>query len=222
MVRALLAQKRRVRILVHHNRPVIDDPNIDFFNVDVCDLNSLYRALAGVDIVYLLASKLSLSTNNRSETEEVNVNGTRDVVEACLKCGVQRLIHFSSIEAMVQEPLNMPLNELQSLVDIQNCSPYARSKAAAEIEVRKGIEQGLDAIILSPTAVIGPNDYQPSYLGEALIALAKKKFPAIIEGGFDWVDVRDVVNGALQAEDKAPLGSKYLLSGHCLSINDLA
>jgi dihydroflavonol-4-reductase len=80
----------------------------------------------------------------------------------------------------------------------------------------------LDGIILNPTAVIGPNDYSPSHLGAALLAFAQGKMPALIEGGFDWVDARDVALAAIKAEKKAPPGAKYLLSGHWASITELA
>jgi dihydroflavonol-4-reductase len=81
---------------------------------------------------------------------------------------------------------------------------------------------GLDAVIISPTAIIGPHDYQPSYFGEALLTMVHRRLPALVTGGFDWVDVRDVVEGAIQAEERAPTGAKYILSGHWVSMCDLA
>jgi len=90
------------------------------------------------------------------------------------------------------------------------------------MEVRRGIEKGLDAVIINPTAIIGPHDYQPSYFGEALLSLAQRRLPALVTGGFDWVDVRDVVAGAMQAGERAPAGAKYLLSGHWVSMRDIA
>jgi dihydroflavonol-4-reductase len=84
------------------------------------------------------------------------------------------------------------------------------------------MEKGLDAIIINPTAIIGPYDYQMSYVGESLLSMAQGKLPALVTGGFDWVDVRDVVEGAMRAEEKAPTGAKYLLSGHWVSLCDIA
>jgi dihydroflavonol-4-reductase len=144
------------------------------------------------------------------------------VVEACLKSGVRRLMHFSSIHAIVQDPVDTVLDELRPLNEAEGCPPYDRSKAAAEREVRQGIEQGLDAVILNPTAIIGPYDYQLSHLGEFLLTLARGKLPALVEGGFNWVDVRDVVNAALCAEKRAPPGAKYLISGHWADVRGLA
>jgi dihydroflavonol-4-reductase len=221
LVRALLKQRKEVRVLVHNNKQALEKLDIEIIQGNVSDPYSLYRAFSGAEVVFHLAAIISLSMNNWPEVETVNVIGTRNVVEACLKCNVRRLVHFSSIHALVQEPMSDPVDELRSLVDSQGCPPYDRSKAASEMEVRQGIEQGLDAIILNPTAIIGPYDYQPSHFGEALLALAHGKLPALIEGGFDWVDVRDVVQGAIQAEALAPIGAKYLLSGNYATVRDL-
>lgn len=222
LVRALLARGRSVRAIIHVNRRAIDDLDVETAEGDICDPASLCRAFDGAEVVYHLAAHISLLTDNWSLLESVNVIGTRNVVEACLRCGVRRLVHFSSIHAMRQEPLDIPIDESRPLVDSQSCPPYDRSKAAGEIEVRKGIERGLDAIIINPTAVIGPHDFQPSYFGEVLLALARHKMPALVTSGYDWVDARDVVEGAMRAEERAPTGAKYLLSGHWVSIRDLA
>ena len=144
------------------------------------------------------------------------------MVEACLRCGVRRLVHFSTIHTMAQESTGIPVSESNSLVESRRYPPYDRSKAAAEKEVRQGIEKGLDAIIISPTGMIGPYDYRPSHFGEALLRMANGKLPALVAGGFDWVDARDVVQGAMRAEERAPAGAKYILSGHWLSVRDLA
>jgi dihydroflavonol-4-reductase len=173
-------------------------------------------------VVYHLAAIISLLKSEWPLVEKVNVIGTRNVVEACRRSGVKRLVHFSSIHAMVQEPFDKPVDESRPLVSGRQNPPYDRSKAAGEIEVRKGIEKGLDAIIVNPTGIIGPFDYQPSHFGTALLLIANGKMIALINGGFDWVDVRDVVQGAMLAEKKAPTGSKYLLSGHWASMCDIA
>ncbi len=77
-------------------------------------------------------------------------------------------------------------------------------------------------MILNPTAIIGPHDYRPSHFGQVLLALCHGRLPALVAGGFDWVDARDVVSGAMRAEKRAPSGARYLLSGHWLSARDVA
>jgi dihydroflavonol-4-reductase len=222
LVRALINEGRSARCLVHVNCQAVDGLDIERFQGDVRDLESLCRAFQGADVVYHLAASISLSMADWPMLEAINVTGTRNVVEACLRTGVRRLVHFSSIHALVQEPLTIPVDESRPLVESRHYPPYDRSKAAAEREVRRGMEKGLNAVIIYPTAIIGPYDYQLSYFGEALLAMAQRRLPALVTGGFDWVDVRDVVAGALLAEEKAPAGASYLLSGHWVSMCDIA
>ena len=222
LVRALLAKGRPTRCLVHVNRQAIEGLDTEIIQGDVCDQERLCHAFNGAEVVYHLAANISLLMDDWPLLESVNIIGTRNVVEACLRCGVRRLVHFSSVHALVQEPMRTPVDESRPLVESRQCPPYDRSKAAAEREVQRGVELGLDAVIINPTAIIGPHDYQLSYFGEALLALARCKLPGLVTGGFDWVDVRDVVEGAMRAEEQAPTGAKYLLSGHWVSICDIA
>jgi len=222
LVRTLIDKGIPTRCLVHVNCQALDELDTGIAQGDICDLDSLCRTFEGADVVYHLAACISLSMNDWPALESINVLGTRNVVEACLRSGVRRLVHFSSIHALVQEPMSIPVDESRPLVESRRYPPYDRSKAAAEIEVQRGVERGLDAVIINPTAIIGPYDYQPSYFGEALLSLAQRKLPALVTGGFDWVDVRDVVAGAIQAGEEASAGAKYLLSGHWVSMRDIA
>jgi dihydroflavonol-4-reductase len=88
--------------------------------------------------------------------------------------------------------------------------------------VHKGIARGLDAVIVNPTAVVGPHDYRPSHMGQVILALCHRRLPSLMAGGFNWVDVRDVVAGALAAEQRAATGNSYLLSGHWVPVRELA
>jgi dihydroflavonol-4-reductase len=222
LVRTLIARGIPTRCLVHVNCRALDGLDTEFFQGDILDLESLCRAFQGAEVVYHLAACISLSMDDWPVLESVNVTGTRNVVEACLRTGVRRLVHFSSIHALVQEPFNTPVDEDRPLAESRKYPPYDRSKAAAEREVHRGMEKGLDAVIINPTAIIGPYDYQPSYFGEALLSMARGKLPALVTGGFDWVDVRDVVAGAIRAGELAPAGAQYLLSGHWVSMRDIA
>jgi len=222
LVRALIDAGQNTRSLVHVSCRGIEGLNTEIFRGDIRDCDSLYRAFDGADIVYHLAANISLKTNSWAVLKSINVAGTRNVIEACLHCGVKRLVHFSSIHALTQEPMDVPVDETRPLVESTNYPPYDRSKAASEKEVRLAIEKGLNAVIIYPTAVFGPHDYQMSYFGEALLSIARGKLPALVSGGFDWVDVRDVVKGAMLAAERAPAGAGYLLSGHWVSLCDLA
>jgi dihydroflavonol-4-reductase len=153
----------------------------------------------------------------------MNVAGTQNVVDACLHCNVKRLVYFSSIHAFAGPSENTSVDDFSQLIDSDKCAPYDRSKALAERYVKQKMEtDALNAVIISPTGIIGPFDYKPSYFGKALLLLAKRKLPVILDGGFDWVDVRDVVDGAIVAEETAVAGSKYILSGHWASLPEIA
>jgi dihydroflavonol-4-reductase len=222
LIRALIDNGRPVRSLVHvHNRG-LDGLDTRLVKGDVLDPESLNRAFDGAEVVYHLAGCISLSMGDWPQLEAVNVVGTRNVVEACLQSGVKRLVHFSSIHALQQEPFSVPVDESRPLSESPDFPPYDRSKALGEREVQHGIEKGLNAVILNPTAIIGPYDYEPSYLGRALLDMARRKLPALVKGGYDWVDVRDVVQGAISAEKKGTCGERYLLSGHWVSLGDIA
>lgn len=222
LVRALLAQKRPVRTLIHRDRQAIDGLPVETVEGNITNLDSLVRAFQGVEVVYHLAANISLEWGNWDQVEAINVSGTRNVIEACIRCKVRRLIHFSSIHALSQHPLDRPVDENNSLATSPDHPPYDRSKAAAEREVRAGISRGLDAVILNPTALVGPYDFKPSFFGQAVLLLAKGRVPALVEGGFDWVDVRDVTTAAVTAEKIAPCGASYLLGGHWHSVREVA
>jgi dihydroflavonol-4-reductase len=221
LIRSLLLDERFVRVLMHRNHQALNGLPVETVQGDVRDIDSLVRACKGIDVVYHLAAVISIEMGNWHEIEAINVQGPHNIVEACLTSNVRRLVHFSSIHAFEQKPLNKPLDETRQAVKAP-CPPYDRSKAAGELEVRNGIARGLDAIIINPTAIVGPHDFQPSHFGQVILSMAKGELPALVNGGFDWVDVRDVVSGAMQAEKLASSGSRYLLSGHWASLTEIA
>jgi len=104
----------------------------------------------------------------------------------------------------------------------EDAPAYDRSKALGQQEVLAAVSRGLDAVIVNPTAVIGPHDYKPSRMGAVQRMLYRRKMPSLVSGGFDWVDVRDVVAGALAAERNGRTGQNYLLSGHWASFPEFA
>jgi dihydroflavonol-4-reductase len=222
LVRALLAKGERVRALVHQDQRALAGLDLEIRRADLADPASLERAFDGVDVVHHLASLITLRTDNWEEVRRVNVMGTRQVVDACLQCGVKRLVYYGSVHSRQPEPFDQPLDEERPLVTGESLPPYDRSKALAELEVRKGIERGLDAVIILPSAILGPYDFRPSYIGEALQLMQRGGLPVLPTGGYNWVDARDVSFGAIRAAGAANSGSCYILSGHWLSIYEVA
>ena len=210
-----------VRAIDHEGRGGAAKLDIEWVKGDILDRESLRAAFAGADVVYHLAALVSIESGRAGELQTINVGGTRNVVEVALECGVRRLIHFSSIHAYDQAPLDEILDETRAPASGAHHDAYDRSKAAAEQEVRRGVELGLDAVILNPTGVIGPFDSQPSHMGQFFLNLHRRRIPALIAGGFDWVDVRDIAAAALAAEERGRSGENYILAGGWHSAREL-
>lgn len=221
LTRALLTQGQKVRALVHNNIQPLDGLDVEISAGDVRSLPSLVEAFSGAEVVFHLAGAISLRMNSWEHMKQVNIIGTRNVVQACLQAKVRRLVHFSSIHALEQEPLDLPVNETRPRATAAKYPPYDRSKAAGEQEILKGLQQGLDAVILNPTGIIGPFDYEPSYLGRALLLLAQGRLPALITAGFNWVDARDVASAAILASQHGISGESYVIAGHWRSIEQI-
>ncbi|MEJ2740466.1 MAG: NAD-dependent epimerase/dehydratase family protein, partial [Dehalococcoidia bacterium] len=183
---------------------------------------SLLKAFEGIDIVFHLAARISIVKHDRDPVCKVNIDGVRNVTDACLKAGVRRLVHTSSFHAVVQEPLDEPLDETWPLVTGDRYPPYNFSKAEGERIVRSAISKGLDAVIITPSGIIGPFDYEPSLFGRTLVSLAQRKLRVLVDAGLDWVDSRDVAQAMIQAAEKANSGEKYLLSGNRGSLEEIA
>ncbi len=221
LVRALAGAGRAARALVHEEGRALDGVAVEQVRGDVLDPASLDRAFAGAEVVYHLAARISLTGDPDGRVAAVNVEGTRNVVEACLRAKVKRLVHFSSIHALAPNG-DRPVDETRPLYDEPAALAYERSKARGERFVLDGVARGLDAVIVNPTGVIGPLDWKPSELGEVLLDLYHRRMPALVDGGFNWVDARDVVAGAIAAERKGRSGERYLLSGHWTTVRELA
>jgi dihydroflavonol-4-reductase len=233
LVRALLERGHGVRALVHSNGRTLDGLDVERIRGDLGDPTSLERAFAGADVVVHAAAHISLLRTDTRHVEAVNVAGTAAVLAACRASGVSRLVHFSSIHALEQRPLDRAVDEDRPLSDehpVRGLPPYDRSKAAGERLVREAAGTGLEVVILNPTGMFGPFDFKPSLFGRVLIALANGRLPAIVDGGFDWVDVRDVAASAAAAAEqlaagRGPRGAgarRYLLPGRWASLAEVA
>jgi dihydroflavonol-4-reductase len=222
LIRILLGRGERVRALVHRDRRAMDGLDVEVVQGDVCDPDRLMSAFRGAEVVYHTAAHVSILLSEWDRLEAVNVCGTRNVVDACLRCGVGRLVHFSSIEAFSDGAPGAVIDEAHPRASGPDTLPYARSKVAGEEAVRAGIARGLDAVIVNPTAIVGPHDHRGGPMSEVLVRLVSGTLPFLVEGGFNWVDVRDVADGAIRAAEKSSAGAQYIFSGHWASLRELA
>ena len=221
LVRLLLASGHEVRVLVHQDTRGIEGLDVERVPGDVRNVESLRELLAGAEVLYHLAGKRSLDGDQGGLVQEINVEGTRNVVTAALDNKGCRMVHVSAIHAFDLTP-GKPITESGRRASSARHSAYGRSKAVAEEQVRQGVERGLDAVILNPTLVIGPYDFGPSYMGRMLLLLQQRRLPALIEGGFHWLDARDLCQTMLVAAERGKRGENYILTGQYASLRELA
>jgi dihydroflavonol-4-reductase len=223
LIRQLIARGEKVRALVRPGKlPLaLQDLDVEIFPGDILDPDSLARALQGVELVYHLAAKISISSDPDPETERVNLGGTRNLLAAAARARIRRLVYASSIYA-----LRVPDNEMidESLpFDPEHCrGAYDCSKAAASLAVQQAAADGLDAVLVCPTAVAGPYDFQCSEAGRGILYNLPPGIKFTVDGAYDFVDVRDVAQGFIAAAEKGRRAEVYILGGDRLTVRQVA
>ena len=213
LIRELLSLGHQVRVLLHKDNRTFEGLDISTIQGTIHDKESLVELFKDSEIVFHLAALISIEKNGMDELTRTNVEGTKHVIECCKLAGVRRLVHFSSIHALFAEKHCTKLDE-SSPLNLESKIPYERTKAFSEhIAMEEAQKNGLELVVVNPTAVIGPWDFGPSYLGQFLIRLYQGKIPALLHGGYNWVDARDVSLGAISAAMKGSPGERYILSG---------
>ncbi len=183
---------------------------------NVLDKGSLVRAFKGADYVYHMAGILFTSPRRMKRFYEINLEGTRNAAAACLECGVKRMMHTSTIQALAEPPKGQVIDESCPFDPARVIGDYAKSKAMASLEVLATVKKGLDAVILCPTGVIGPYDFRPSKMGQWFLQVATDELDGriyTINGVYDFVDVRDVAAAQIAAAHQGRKGEAYILSG---------
>ncbi len=135
------------------------------------DVNSLIHAFRSAEIVYHLAGIVTVSSGNDDFLYQANVEGTKNVVNACLKNNVKRMVYVSSVHALKEPPYGTVIDETYNYDPECTRGIYDRSKALASLEVFKGIDKNLDVVLVCPSRVIGPYDYRISQMGHYLLIL---------------------------------------------------
>ncbi len=195
----------------------------EWVHADIRDPAAMRQALDGCETVYHLAAVISVVGGLRGRVHSVNVDGVRTLAQAALDRGVHRFVHCSSVHAFDLAALHgAPADETAPPAVRPELPAYDRSKAGGEIELRRVAERGLDAVIVNPSGIVGPVDDGPSRMGAVMLAMWRRRLPALVEGGFDWVDVRDVVGALRSAGVRGRTGENYLVAGHRLSVASIA
>ena len=221
LCRELIKQGHSVRALIHLDKDDLGSLNVEMLQGDMMDINSLEKLCIDCEVVYHLAAKISLDEKEKDLVRLTNVTGTQNLIKAANKTGIKKFIHFSTIHALDPFPLDQELNETKPFISHTHMI-YEQSKIESEKLVLEAVHEGLNAVIITPTAIIGPYDYKPSFLGQALIKMYTNSLPMLVPGGYNWVDIRDVVACAIAAAVKGRKGERYIASGHYLNLNQLS
>jgi len=220
LCRLLLSHGFDVKAFIHKESKSLQALNLEFVYGDISDEKALEKLCDSCEVVFHLAAFISIR-KHEAACEEVNFRSCRKLITDAKLKGIRRIIHFSSIHAYSQFPLNEVLDENRRL-DIKSSVAYDKSKAKSQQWMLASSCENLEIVVINPTAIIGPFDYKPSLLGNALIRFYKGQNPGLIKGGYNWVDVRDVCEAAIGAVKKGKPGECYLTGGEWHSLQVLA
>ncbi|MCI0519838.1 MAG: SDR family oxidoreductase [Chloroflexi bacterium] len=220
LARQLARQGKWVRTLLLRGEdpaPLQDVP-AEIVEGDILDPASLTPVFKDAEVVYHLAGMISILPGKNEMVRRVNVEGTLNVIQAALQAGTRRLVYASSIHAIARAPHGVSIDERLPF-DVHNpYGAYDRSKAEASLAVLEAARRGMDAVLTCPTGVIGPYDFRRSEMGQLILDCARCKPQLYVDGAYDFVDVRDVAQGMILAEEKGRRGECYILSGEKITV----
>ena len=193
--------------------------NVELAEGDLLDQDSLHRALEGCDRVYHLAAVYANWLPDRSVIIRSNVEGTRNLLQACLDYKIERVVYTSSV-AVLGAHGQTPADESAQFNLADTGDMYHLSKYQAEQVALEFAGKGLPVVILNPSNPIGPRDFKPTPTGALILNVLKRKLPGYVDGGVNVIDVEDVAAAHVTAMEKGRPGEKYVLGNVNLSIHD--
>jgi dihydroflavonol-4-reductase len=188
---------------------------------DLRDPASLEKAMAGCDTVFHVAADYRLWVRDPNEMYKSNVEGTRAMLEAARKNGVQRVVYTSSVATIGFTADGSPADE-ESPVSLDDMiGHYKRSKFMAEQIALEAGRTGMQVVTVNPTTPVGEQDVKPTPTGRIVVDFLKRKFPAYVETGLNLVDVRECARGHVMALEKGQSGERYILGGENLTLKQI-
>ena len=214
LIRELTKQNYKIRCIdFDGDHRAYEGFDVEIIKGDITERDSLVPIFKDVEIVFHTAALINLDRRYRDQIRLVNVSGTENVCQASLNAGVKKLIHFSSVDAFYRFPIEEPLLEDRKLIDDPNAVPYDLSKADGQKIVIDYCKKGLDASIIHPTSIVGPNDFKPGLPMQEMVNLANGKRKVLPNWGYNFVDVRDLCITAISAVSKGKTGQNYIVGG---------
>jgi dihydroflavonol-4-reductase len=222
IVRALLLAGHHVRALVREGADTRNLAGLDIERVtgDITDPESLTAAIRGCTHVFHAAALYSFWVTQPGLIERVNVGGTRNVLQAALDAGVERVVYTSSVAALAVPSRDRPVDEATPVDPSAIIGAYKRSKYAAEQVALEYAAKGLPVVIVNPSFPVGPGDIKPTPTGQTILDFINHRLPAYVDTGMNVVDVEDVAQGHLLAAEKGKIGERYILGGRNMSMRE--
>ena len=191
---------------------------------DIVDLMSVQIACRGIDVVFHTAGLIDISSSRKAKKQmhEVNVNGVKNVIEACKREKIKRLVYTSSVHAIQEQEKKIVIEESNVFDERFIKGSYAKTKAeATRLILQAAAKNEIDAVIVHPAGIIGPQDYSMGYMGKLIYQFLSGKLKAYTSGGYNFVDVRDVVEGMVKAQERGVNQDCFILSGEYHSVKEM-
>ena len=223
VARILVNAGETVRVLVRPNAQLkaLEHLPVEHVEGDLRDAQSLKHAVAGVRRVFHVAADYRLWTRRPEEIYESNVAGTRNLLEAAQRVGVERFVYTSTVATIaVPRAGTLPDETVQANLD-EMIGHYKRSKLLAEQEALRAAADGLPVVVVNPTAPVGPGDWKPTPTGRILLDFLRGRMPAYVDTGLNVVAVEDVALGHLLAAQRGRVGERYILGGRNMTLKEI-
>jgi dihydroflavonol-4-reductase len=224
VAKCLLQAGHAVRALVRptSSRMNLADPRLEIVAGDISDADSVARAIMGVRYLFHVAADYRLWARNPQDIVRTNVEGTRTVMRAAQRAGVERIVYTSSVATLASRPDGAPSDETLQLAAANAVGAYKYSKVIAERLVEAMVaEQKLPAVIVNPSTPIGPGDVRPTPTGRIIVEAAAGRMPVYVDTGLNLVHVDDVAAGHVAALQKGRIGERYILGGQDVVLGDM-
>jgi len=223
IVRELLAAGYQVRALVreHSDLKNLDGLDVDVVYGDITDPASLRRALQGCARLFHAAALYSFWVKRKSLIYKINVEGTRNVLQAAKESGIERVVYTSSVAALAVPSRRTPVTERTPIYPEKIIGDYKKSKYYAEQVAIEYARAGLPVVIVNPTFPVGPRDIKPTPTGQTILDFLNHRLPAYVETGMNVVDVENVAKGHILAAGRGKTGERYILGGENMPMSQL-
>lgn len=222
VARQLVARGEPVRVLLRpssQNRAIADLP-LEYVTGDLRDIESLDRALKDVTRVFHVAADYRLWAKDSKDIYDSNVGGTKNILAAAKRAGVQQFIYTSTV-ATIAVDRTAPPNEKTDARLEEMIGHYKRSKWMAEREALNAAKEGFPVIVAMPTTPVGPWDWKPTPTGKIILDYLNGKMPGYVDTGLNFVGVEECAAGHLLVAEKGKVGERYLLGGENLTLKQV-